>query len=288
MRAALRALLVGAPIGICCLIPATASALCYRVAGSPHAVCVQHGKVPKAMIFDVSASGEFVFVRQDSGVDQNACGNASGTTPNGDNEQMTVAFDGTWERVEVPFGPVHAHTTKTYEGQVDVPDVKAIWKGFNYDGSCNRVTWPAHGGWCSTSGSVEPHATPLFENVPGSGEATSSTVPLYVSPVELLTPLGSGQSCIDSGGADHAWSDAFGGGIETPAIDIVMKVLPGKGEAAYNFASGEPGYTVRYPPGFKTNCSDPSAQLTCSEDWSPPGSALGDISVEVKRVGIVK
>lgn len=64
-------------------------------------------------------------------------------------------------------------------------------------------------------------------------------------------------------------------------------MLPGRGEAAYNFTSGEPSFTIKDPPGFKANCSDPSAQLTCSEHWSAPEN-LGGITVELKRVGIVK
>ena len=289
MRSARWALLVLGPIGLCCLMPAGASALCYRVAGSRHAVCLRPGVKPKAMIFNVTATGTFVFERTSTGVDQNACGSGSGTTPNGAAAILAVTFDATWEHVTVPLGPVRARRVKPYAGKVDVSDLKAAWKGFAYDENCQKVTWPAHGEWCTTAGMLDPFQNELIENLPEAGATSPRSVPLYLSPVEIVTPLGFGPSCTDSGGANHAWSDAFGAGIEAPAIVVRVSAVPGKGEAAYNFVRGESSEKIEYPPGFRTNCGDPSAQLACSESWSPPGSGGdGTASVELERVAVVK
>ena len=74
-------------------IPASASALCYRVDSSAHAVCLPSGKKPKEMVLDIQASGSFSFTHTDSGVQPNAeCANATDTGPFSDSSSLQLKF----------------------------------------------------------------------------------------------------------------------------------------------------------------------------------------------------
>ncbi len=277
-------------------IPASASALCYRVDSSAHAVCLPSGKKPKEMVLDIQASGSFSFTHTDSGVQPNAeCANATDTGPFSDSSSLQLKFQAGWEDVKVPFGPLHTRKVIGFSGSL-LFDGSYNFSGTGTDSNCQPYSWPAGGGSCSgrfaytynESSGESASSSELLENLiaPG-GNATAGQVPLEFTPVEALQPGATPAGCNDSEGQFHSFQNEFAG-IETPYEELNLDVDPGHGEGAYAFAKGHETVKIKPPPDFQANCSDPSSQYVCSQSWSPPGSGTATASIEIQRVGIVK
>jgi hypothetical protein len=242
-------------------------------------------------VLDIEASGTFGYTHTDSGTDQNAtCGNSTGTTPFSDHAELAVDFTAKWKDVEVPFGPIHGIR------KVELYNTPVSYGGpYTYSGSgtgdnCDAITWPSGGGSCSGHFESDPNSvSDLFDNETVGNGLTSGKVGLDLVPIEAAMPLTSSPGCTDSDGQLHTFDSAFGGGVEAPSIFVNVDVDPGQGQAAYSFVQGRAQDDVELPPGFLTNCSNPAAELTCSENWYPPASEpSAGVDVEITRVGIVK
>ena len=299
MRAPLtRAAAAAAMIAMLMLValPAGASALCYRVDSSAHAVCLPSGKKPKEMVLDIQASGSFAFTHTDSGVQPNAsCANATDTGPFSDSSSLQLKFQAGWEEIKVPFGPLRVRKVLGLSGSLQFEGTYNF-SGSGTDSNCDPYNWPAGGGGCSGEFSFtynehtgdSASSSELFENLiaPG-GNSSAGQVPIEFTPVEALQPAVSPAGCNDSEGQFHSFQNEFAG-IETPYEELNLDVDPGHGVGAYSFARGHETAKIKPPPDFQSNCSDPSSQYVCSQSWSPPGSGTATASISIQRVGIVK
>ena len=302
-RGALSLLALGSLIAVASL-PASAGALCFRVAGAKGATCVHESKNPKEMVLNISVEGEYLFTHEETGVNQNACNTTLGTTPYHAHSELAVRLKVDWRHVKVPFGPVHGGTRipVVYESErTSTVHGNYAFSGYDYDENCHMVSWPAGGGAaCSGAfGAVNGEGSTLMVNSVGdlgSPSPGSSRVNVLLTPAQELAPgltiLPPG--CQDDGSPSllHTFSMAYGEGFEVPDTHLSLNVSEsGHSVGGYSFAKGNVPAQVAYPIGFTTNCSVPASQLTCMQSWSPPGSSQSQISpttVHVERVGVIK
>jgi hypothetical protein len=282
-------------------LPAASNAFCYRVSSATGAVCAPATKHPRKMVLDVTLEGEYVFVHDATGVDQNACGTSTGTTPNHVHSELLVKVKIDWYHVTVPFGPIHGTRVPVVVNSDSTSTIVGtyLFSGYSYDENCNKVSWPAGGGAACTGvfGVPPGEATnsQLDVNLPPTATPGPNRVNILMTPAEvpaaglIVNPAG----CQDDGNPStfHTFADAYGDGFETPDVQVSLNVSAGHGVGAYAFAQGTVPSTVTLPVGFVTDCGDPASQLTCTQGWDPPNASYGATDatvVRVTRVGIVK
>jgi hypothetical protein len=283
------------------LLPATSSALCFRVSGSKGATCVPASHKPKRMVLNVSVEGEYIFVHDQTVVDQNACSTTTGTTPNHAHSELLVRLKVDWPHVTVPFGPVHGARIPVLYQSAGSSMISGfyVFSGYAYDETCHMVSWPAGGGAaCSGTFAVSPGegGSELMVNPVVPPKPDSSHVNVLMTPAQILAgqlilqPAG----CQDNGNPSifHSFASAYGDGFDVPDTHVLLNVdTTGHGVGAYAFATGTVPSQVKYPVGFVTDCSVPASQLTCMQSWDPPAasqSAVSATTVRVERVRVIK
>jgi hypothetical protein len=283
------------------LAPATSSALCYRVSGAKGAVCVPASKKPKQMELNISVEGEYTFVHDQTGVDQNACSTTTGTTPNHAHSELLVRFKVDWTGVSVPFGPVRGRRIPVIHQSDTTSTIHGVYafSGYDYDENCRMVSWPAGGGAACTGAFAVPSRegiSDLMVNSVAGPKPDASHVNILLTPAQVISGgliLGP-SGCEDNGSPSnfHTFGSAYGEGFEVPDTHVSLNVAAsGHGVGAYSFASGTEPAQVEYPVGFTTNCSQPANQLTCMQSWDPPGTsqtAVSATTVHVERVAVIK
>jgi hypothetical protein len=263
------------------LQPGAAGATCYRVDSAKRTECFGKSHEPKSMELNIDFEGRYVFGREQSGVDQNACGNGSGTTPNHLSADLDIQFHVDWDHVVVPFGPVHgSRRVLVYESQpTDELAGSYHFSGFAYNESCSQLSWPAGGGSCSgVFKATEPVHSLLFVNLPDTPKPNANHVNIEITPIAIPTPGLSvaPAGCEDNGSPPgfHSFEGAFGAEIHAPDTSLSLDVAKsGHSIGAYAFTEQRnvPD-TVTLPASFVNNCSEPAAGLTCSQGWDPPNA----------------
>jgi hypothetical protein len=283
------------------LLPATSSAFCFRVSGSRGAVCLPASKKPKKMVLNISVEGEYIFVHDQTGVDQNACSTITGMTPNHAHSELLVRLKVDWPDVTVPFGPIHGKRIPVIFQSAGSSTIHGTYafSGYAYDEGCHQVSWPAGGGAACSGSFGAPGGeggSDLWVNSLAGPKPDSNHVNVLLTPAQLiagglvLQPPG----CQDNGNPSnfHTFGSAFGEGFEVPDTHVSLNVAEsGHGVGGYSFASGTVASQVEYPVGFTLNCSQPSSQLTCMQSWDPPGaaqSAVAATTVHVERIRVIK
>lgn len=286
-----RLLLLAALVAIVALFglwrPAVSGATCFRVQASDPLECF---KTPtyKFMLLNVVLQGDYDFVRIQNGVDQNACGNASGTTPNSASEAYGFSFDVVWYHVKVPFAPVTgARPIKAYTSGKDTVSGHYDFSGSNYDANCNQVTWPAGGSGSGSSCDGHLSSTNNKLGLSFLNYRTPSARPdknhvfIDMQPIPLDALTATPASCNDTDGQPHAFDELSGG--ESPdalvSLNVTNRSLGGR--SFVHGAVALRGGHFNDPAGFLSDCSVPSAQLTCHEQWT------GSAHVYVYRVGVI-
>jgi hypothetical protein len=288
-------MLVLVPLLLALWQPGASSATCYRVDSAKRAECFGKSHEPRSMELDIDIEGRYVFGHEQSGVDQNACGNGSGTTPNHEAADLAIEIHIDWRHVVVPFGPVHgSRRVLAYESQpTEEIGGSYHFSGFAYNESCTHVSWPAGGG-TSCSGVFKPTdslRSLLFVNLPDTPTPNANHVNVEITPIAIPTQglTAAPAGCEDNGSPPsfHSFEDAFGGEIRAPDTRLSLDVArSGHSVGAYAFAEQRnvPN-TVMLPAGFVNNCGEPAAALTCNQGWDPPnaGEETGHGEVFIAR-----
>jgi hypothetical protein len=253
------------------------------------------------MELNISVEGEYTFVHDQTGVDQNACSTTTGTTPNHAHSELLVRFKVDWTGVSVPFGPVRGRRIPVIHQSDTTSTIHGVYafSGYDYDENCRMVSWPAGGGAACTGAFAVPSRegiSDLMVNSVAGPKPDASHVNILLTPAQVISGgliLGP-SGCDDNGSPSnfHTFGSAYGEGFEVPDTHVSLNVAAsGHGVGAYSFASGTEPAQVEYPVGFTTNCSQPASQLTCMQSWDPPGAsqtAVSATTVHVERVGVIK
>lgn len=268
----------------------TADATCYRVAGGKGTNCFGKSHEPRTMKLDIEDEGEYVFGREQSGVEQNAgCASATDTAPTGATATLHVSFKLLWRDVVIPLAPVRgARHVATFESVPD-EDIGGVFSvsGFDANEQCSPVRWTCSGAYKVT----DPISSLLFVNLPDLTTPDANHVNVEITPIAIPTQgiTASPASCLDNDNPPeaHTFETAFGGEIRAPDTLLSLDVArSGHSVGAYAFAKGVVPDRVLLPASFQTNCSE--SQLTCNQAWDPP-SAGGDVGqgrVTVERVSL--
>lgn len=261
--------------------PAPSGAVCFTVSANERLACF---KTPahRYMLLNVVLKGGFDYTRVQSGQDQNACGNGSGTTPNSATESYGFNFDVVWYHVKVPFAPVKGgRGVKAYQSGKATISGAYLFHGMDYDGHCNQVTWPAGSGQPNCQGRLAMTSQKLglnLVNYPSATPPDKSHVVIDLQPVPLDALSATPAGCNDSDGQFHSYDELSDS--ESPDALVSLNVSP-RNLGGRRFVHGPVALRVQDPAGFITDCSVPSAQLECHETWTGTAHAF------VYRVAVI-
>jgi len=272
----------------------TAGATCYRVSEGKGTDCFGKSHEPRTMKLDIVDEGEYVFGREQGGVNQNAsCANVTDTTPNGATASLHVSFKLAWRDVVIPLAPVRgARHVATYESQPD-EDIGGTFSfsGFDSNEQCTPVRWPGTGSCSGAFKVTDPISSLLFVNMPDLNTPDANHVNVEITPIAIPAQgiTAAPASCLDDDNppAAHTFEDAFGGEIRAPDTLLSLDVArSGHSVGSYAFAKGGVPDHIVLPTSFMTDCSEPS--LTCTQAWDPPsaGGDVGQGQVSVERVSL--
>jgi hypothetical protein len=269
--------------------PSVSGATCFRVnAATDNCVIVPKGAKLEYMVLNIALQGNFDFSQDSQGVDQNAsCGNASGTTPNSYSRSLETNFDVVWYHVKVPFGPISGRRQiKAYtSGKATVSGTYKM-SGSSYDANCSPISYPAPPTTCSGSLSATDKKQgtlvvnyPLPGSPPDNNEVIIDMDPLAI-PYGLTPEPG---TCVDDESPPDtiSFTDIFGGDYDISPHVNAFPDIGSHGLGSKSFQQETEGIRMPDPTGFKTDCSIPADDETCTQTYAGQGH------IYYYRVGIV-
>ena len=261
---------------------ADSGAACFRVNSKTEHCTTVHTPKYRFIIVNIAITGALGFDINENGVNQCSGGTGQGKAPESHFQNIDVGFDEVFYHLKLPVGPIKgARVVKYYTSGKATAMGDYQFNGKAPNENCEEVKWPGTGGeFCTGS---------LTENSPKIGFALSNAprlnfhpdknhvvVSIEPLPADALAP--SPEGCNDSAGAFHKWEQLGGG--QTPEFAFQLNTTPsGGGIGSKSYTHGEVPYQLFDPAGFKTDCSNPAAEVTCSQSWS------GKATVNVYKVG---